>query len=297
MLVSYKWICEIAGFSPPPEELSDRLTFCGLEVDEFTSLGVGFDDIVVGVIRSREPHPTAKKLHCVTVDSGSGVVSVVCGAPNCPGQGSRVVLAKVGAGVGETTVEPREIAGAASEGMLCSEMELGIGPDQEGIMILDGETEAVAGTPIADALDLQDWIYSIGITPNRPDALSHRGIAREIALLYDKPFDPSVPEAAPEGGDPVGKLIKVDLMDPEGCPRYAAAVITGVKAGESPFTLRYRLHNLGVRPISNLVDATNLILLEYGQPLHAFDLDRVVDARIVVRRAMSSPCTPSISGR
>lgn len=285
MLVSYKWICEIAGFSPPPEDLSDRLTFCGLEVDELTSLGVGFDDIVVGVIRSREPHPTAKKLHCVTVDSGSGVVSVVCGAPNCPGQGSRVVLAKVGAGVGKTTVEPREIAGAASEGMLCSEMELGIGPDQEGIMILDGETEAVAGTPIADALDLQDWIYSIGITPNRPDALSHRGIAREIALLYDKPFDPSVPEAVREGGDPVGKLIKVDLMDPEGCPRYAAAVITGVMAGESPFTLRYRLHNLGVRPISNLVDATNLILLEYGQPLHAFDLDRVVDARIVVRRA------------
>ncbi len=285
MLVSYRWICEIAGFSPKPEELGDRLTFSGLEVDELESVGNGFDNIVVGVIKSREPHPTAKKLQCVTVDSGSGVVSVVCGAPNCPGPDSRVVLARVGASVGEITIEPREIAGVPSEGMLCSEMELDIGPDQEGIMILDGETEAAAGTPIADALDLQDWIYSIGITPNRPDALSHRGIAREMALLYCKPFDPQVPEAAPEGGDPVGGLIKVDLVDPEGCPRYAAVVITGVKVGTSPFSLRYRLHNLGVRPISNLVDVTNLILLEYGQPLHAFDLDRVADARIVVRRA------------
>ena len=285
MLVSYRWICEIAGFSSSPEELGDRLTFCGLEVDELRSVGDGFDDIVVGVIKSRESHPTAKKLHCVTVDSGSGVVSVVCGAPNCPGPGSRVVLARVGAVVGDITIESREIAGAPSEGMLCSEMELDIGPDQEGIMILDGETEAAAGTPVADAFDLQDWIYSIGITPNRPDALSHRGIAREMALLYGKPFDPQVPEAAPEDGDPVGELIKVDLIDPEGCPRYAAAVITGVKVGISPFSLRYRLHNLGVRPISNLVDVTNLILLEYGQPLHAFDLDRVADARIVVRRA------------
>ncbi len=285
MLVSYRWICEIAGFSPKPEELGDKLTFCGLEVDELKSVGDSFDDIVVGVIRSREPHPTAKKLHCVTVDSGSGVVSVVCGAPNCPGPGSRVVLARVGASVGEITIESREIAGAPSEGMLCSEMELDIGPDQKGIMILDGETEAEVGTPIADALGLQDWIYSIGITPNRPDALSHRGIAREMALLYGKPFDPSVPEAAPEGGDPVGEHIKVDLMDQEGCPRYAAAVITGVKVGISPFSLRYRLYNLDVRPISNLVDVTNLILLEYGQPLHAFDLDRVADARIVVRRA------------
>ncbi len=285
MLVSYRWICEIAGFSPKPEELGDKLTFSGLEVDELQTVGVGFDNIVVGVIKSREPHPTSGKLHCVTVDSGSGVVSVVCGAPNCPGPGSRVVLARVGASVGEITIESREIAGVPSEGMLCSEMELDIGPDQEGIMILDGETEAAAGTPIDDALGLQDWIYSIGITPNRPDALSHRGIAREMALLYGKPFDPSVPEAAPEGGDPVGKHIKVDLIDQEGCPRYAAAVITGAKVGKSPFSLRYRLHNLGVRPISNLVDVTNLILLEYGQPLHAFDLDRVADATIVVRRA------------
>ena len=114
MLVSYRWICEIAGFFPKPEELGDKLTFSGLEVDELLGVGDGFDDIVVGEIKSRQPHPTAKKLHCVTVDSGSGVVSVVCGAPNCPGPGSCVVLAKVGARVGDITIESREILGMDS---------------------------------------------------------------------------------------------------------------------------------------------------------------------------------------
>jgi len=285
MLVSYKWLCEIAGFRPDPEELSDRLTFSGLEVDDVRHLGVGFDGIVVAKIESREAHPSRDRLHLVTVDSGDGVVPVVCGAPNCPGPGSKVVLARVGARVGEMTIEERDLAGEASRGMLCSEQELDIGPDHEGIMILDGVTDSPVGTPIAEALDLEDWIFELGVTPNRPDALSHRGVAREIALLCGERFSPQKPGRAPEAGPPAADVVSVEISDPEGCPRYACAVMTGLEVKRSPFALRYRLHNLGVRPISNLVDVTNLILLEWGQPLHAFDLSKVEGARIEVRRA------------
>lgn len=285
MLVSYNWLCEIAGFAPDPSELSDRLTFSGLEVDDLRHMGNDLDGIVVGEIKSREKHPSRDKLHVVTVDSGVSVVPVVCGAPNCPGPGAKVILATVGATVGGVVIEPRELAGTTSQGMLCSEAELDIGPDSDGIMILDGETEAPVGTPIAEALGLEDWVYELGVTPNRPDALSHRGIAREMALLFGRPFEPRVPSRAPEGGPPAADMVSVDLEDALGCPRYACAVMGGIEIKPSPFGYRYRLHNLGVRPISNLVDVTNLILLEWGQPLHAFDLTRVRGSRIVIRRA------------
>jgi phenylalanyl-tRNA synthetase beta chain len=169
--------------------------------------------------------------------------------------------------------------------MICSELELDIGPDQDGILILDGETDTPPGTPIRRALGLDDWIFELGVTPNRPDALSMRGLAREMCVLYDRAFQPPTPEPAPEAVEPATALATVELLDAEACPRYMAAVLTGLEVRPSPFALRYRLHNLGVRPISNLVDVTNLILLEYGQPLHAFDLDRLAGRKIVVRRA------------
>jgi phenylalanyl-tRNA synthetase beta chain len=283
--LSYKWLCELAGFEPDPEELADRLTFSGLEVDEVSRVGVDLDRIVVGRITSRERHAERDKLFNVIVDVGDEQLPVVCGAPNTPDAGGAVVLALPGAQVGEIRVEPRELAGARSEGMICSELELDIGPDHEGILLLDGETDAAPGTPVADALGLEDWIVELSVTPNRPDALSMRGLAREVCVLYDEPFSPPEPAAAPTDGPSAAELATVELLDPVACPRYMAAVLTGLEVRPSPFALRYRLHNLGVRPISNLVDVTNLVLLEYGQPLHAFDLDRLAGRKIVVRKA------------
>ena len=284
MLVSCKWIRELAGFDPDPEELAERLTFGGLEVEGLSEIG-RHDRIVIGRIVERKAHHERKKLHVVQVDSGAGVLQVICGAPNTPGPGARVVLALPGARVRDREIRSVELAGVRSEGMLCSEDELGIGPDESGILLLEGETDAAAGTPLSNALDLTDWIIDISVTPNRPDALSHRGVARETCLLYGRPFDPPRSEPAAEGGPSVEELARVDLRDPVGCPRYMAAAVTGLTARPSPFSLRYRLHSLGVRPISNLVDVTNLMLLEHGQPLHAFDLDRLAGSRIEVRRA------------
>ncbi len=285
MLVSHKWICEIAGIEIGAEELGRRLTFSGLEVEGIEPVGVGFDKIVIGEVVSREAHPERKKLFVVKVDTGNGTAQVVCGAPNTPGPGGRVVFACPGARVGDLTIEARELAQVKSEGMICSELELGIGPDHEGILVVNEDTDAKPGTPIVHALSLEDWIFEVGITPNRPDALSHRGIAREAALLLGRPFNPAVPQIAPQGGSSTDDLAKVELLDVEGCPRYGAAAVTGVEVSESPFAVRYRLHNLGVRPISNLVDMTNWIVFEYGQPLHAFDLDQLAGAKIVVRKA------------
>jgi phenylalanyl-tRNA synthetase beta chain len=239
VLASYNWLCELQGFAPDPQELADRFTFSGLEVDDLRQVGVGLDGVVVGRIESRKSHPEKESW----------------------------------------------FVGVESEGMVCSELELDIGPDQDGILILDGETDSPPGTPIAEALGLDDWIFELSVTPNRPDALSHRGLAREACVLYDKPFAPPAPETALESGPAAGELATVELVDAAACPRYMAAVLTGLQVRPSPFGLRYRLHRLGVRPISNLVDVTNLMLLEHGQPLHAFDLDRVAGKKIVVRAA------------
>ncbi len=286
MLASYRWICELSGVNASPEELADRLTFAGLEVEGILPVGQLPLEIILAEVVSKKPHPSRDKLAVVEVDTGNGRVQVVCGAPNCPGEGGLVVLAGVGAKIGSFEITPRELAGVMSKGMLASEEELGIGSDGDGILVLNGETDAPVGTPITRALDLTDWILDVGITPNRPDALGHRGIAREAAMLFDLPFaPPKTATPAAVAGDPVDALATVVVEAPELCPRYGAVVLNDVTAKPSPFEVRYRLHNLGLRPISNMVDVTNLILFEYGQPIHAFDLDKLVGARIVVRRA------------
>jgi phenylalanyl-tRNA synthetase beta chain len=285
VLLSWKWVCEIAGFEPEPSAMAERLTFSGLEVEGMRRVGAGLDGVVVGVVAARERHPGRDGLFVVKVDSGARTVQVTCGAPNCPGPGGRVALALPGAKVGGLVVEPRSFGEVRSEGMLCSEDELGIGPDRDGILLLGDDTPAAPGTPLAAALGLDDAILTVNVTPNRPDALSHRGIAREIALLFGRAFEPVSAHEATEGGQPVAEMASVELLAPDACPRYAAAVVTGVAVRRSPFGLRYRLHNLGVRPISNLVDVTNAMMLEFGQPLHAFDLDRLAGRRIVVRKA------------
>ena len=287
MLASYKWLCELAGFSPSPKELEEKFTFSGLEVAGVTHRFSEFDNIVIAKVVEKEAHPDSRKLSLVKVDDGTSVWPVVCGAANCPTAGGMVVLAKAGARFGDLVIEPRKVGGYESFGMLCSEEELNLGPESDGIIVLT-DVDVALGTPVVDALDLEDWIFELEVTPNRPDALYHRGLAREMCLLFGKPFAPVARVAAPVAARNTADVIGVEVQNASACQRYAASVVENVTVKPSPFALRYRLHNLDIRPISNLVDMTNAILMEFGQPLHAFDLDKLSGKRIVVRNAVES---------
>lgn len=290
MRVSYRWLGELLpGLEASPKEVAERLTRAGLEVEAIESFGVGLEAVRVAEVRRVEPHPTRDKLRLVTVNQGSGhEQTVVCGAANVPGPGGLVALATVGTtlpAVGLTLV-PRAIGGVQSEGMLCSEQELGLAPSSEGILILPAGT-AQPGTPLVAAVPaVSDTLLELGVAPNRGDALGHVGVAREVAALYGLSLrvpDVGSPRRVAEGA--IRDLVRVTNRDPERCPYYGAMVVVGVKIGPSPLWLRWRLAALGLRSISNVVDITNLLLLEWGQPMHAFDLDRVRRAEIVVRRA------------
>ncbi len=284
MLASYKWLCELAGFSPSPRELAEKFTFSGLEVAEVIHRRAEFDNVVIARVVEKVAHPDSRKLSLVKVDDGTQIWPVVCGAANCPTAGGTVVLAKEGARFGDLVIAPRKVGGYESSGMLCSEEELNLGPDSDGIIVLE-DLDVPSGTPVVDALDLEDWIFELEVTPNRPDALYHRGLAREMCLLFDKPFASRARPAAPALTQAAADVVAVSIESPEGCPRYAASVVQNLVVAPSPFPLRYRLHNLGIRPISNIVDMTNSILMEFGQPLHAFDLDKLEAGKIVVRMA------------
>ena len=325
MLASHKWLTELAGFSLDSETLAQKLTSAGLEVESVTRHGEGLEPVVVAEVCQIRPHPQRDKLRLVEVFDGQQRSEVVCGAPNVPEPGGRVVLAQLGASLpGGITIAERKLAGVVSCGMLCSESELGIGSDQDGIVVLQ-DIDARPGTPIADALDLRDVVYEIGLTPNRPDCLGHLGLARDLCAIEGKSFaPPAVPApgrllSAPTDqfpqGDAVFKLsnlwsgncasdgeavgfapVRVDIRDPSRCLRYGAALVSGVAIAPSPFATRYRLHVLGHRAINNVVDATNLILLGFGHPIHAFDYDRLEGSRIEVRLAQSGEKMTTLDG-
>ncbi len=294
MKASYRWLrALVPGLEAAPAEIAERLTRAGLEVEGMHAYGAGLETLVVAVVRKIEPHPNRSGLRLVTIDRGGGSEQrVVCGAPNVPATGGLVVLAPLGAHLPARgmTVGARDIGGVRSEGMLCSEGEMGllapgVGGD-EGILVLPGGS-AEAGMPFLRAIPAaSDTIFEIGVTPNRADALGHVGIAREVAALYQLPFvfpEPQAPPRVIQGK--VDAYAKVTVEDFERCPHYGAAVVVDVKVAPSPAWLRYRLSSLGVRPISNVVDVTNLVLFEFGHPIHAFDLDRVRGHSIIVRRA------------
>jgi len=288
MRVSYGWLRELLpGLGASPSEVAERLTAGGLEIESISDFGAP-GAVVVAAVRRIEPHPTRERLRLVTVDTGAGEHRIVCGAANVPAPGGLVALAPLGthlpaAGV---TLEARAIGGVDSAGMLCSEAELGLAEASDGILVLP-EGAAPPGTPLARAVaGAHDTIFEVGITPNRADALGHVGVARDLAALLELPFAPPGPGTPARTSDAsLGSVVDVRLDDPERCPIYGAAVVDEVTIGPSPPWLRYRLHALGVRPISNVVDVTNLLLLEFGQPLHAFDAALVSGGRIVVRRA------------
>jgi phenylalanyl-tRNA synthetase beta chain len=297
MKISTRWVRSLTGLEAAPEEIASRLTGAGVEVESMQKVGTGLDRVVVATVTAKRPHPSRDRLTIVALDDGAGGREVVCGAPNVPEPGRQVALADVGARVRGTTVETRAIAGVESRGMIASEVEIDVGGDADGILVLDEGKPFAPGTPAADALATEDTILDLSLTPNRADCLGHHGVAREVSALFGRTFQPPDPDTPPRiAAARIETFAAVTVQDAERCPRYGAAVVVDLTVRPSPFWLRYRLHTLGIRAISNLVDVTNLVLLEYGQPLHAFDLDRLRGAQIVVRRARAGETMATLDG-
>lgn len=293
MLISYNWLKEYVDFELTPQQLADRLTMAGLEVEGMECPGAGIEGVIVGRIDSVRPHPDASKLSICDVYTGSEVLPIVCGASNMK-PGDKAPLALVGSTLpGGVKIKKASLRGVTSLGMLCSEKELGMAEDSAGLMILP--EECAVGEDIKKAVGLDDWTFEINVTPNRPDCLSIVGVAREVAALTRGAI--RMPESSVrETGESIKSLISIEIEDAALCPRYAGRVIKGVKAGPSPFWLRRRLQSVGVRSINNIVDVTNYVLMELGHPLHAFDYARLEDSRIVVRAAAEGELFTTLDG-
>jgi phenylalanyl-tRNA synthetase beta chain len=296
MKVPLKWLREYVDVSLPPAELADRLTMAGMEVKGWQVIGGGWENIVVGQIIAINPHPNAERLTLPTVDLGTEQQTVVCGAPNLK-LGDKVVFARVGAQLidghtGEAfRLKSAKIRGVASSGMVCSEKELGISDSHEGILVLPAD--APLGTPLADYLG--DAVFDLDITPNRPDCLSVIGVAREVAALTGK--EVNIPEAGyEEASPPMEGQVAIEIKAPDLCPRYSASLITGIKIADSPPWMQERLLACGMRPINNIVDVTNYVMLEYGEPLHAFDYNQIGGKKIIVRRAGEGEVMVTLDG-
>lgn len=282
MKVSLNWLKDYVEIRMGIAELTDLLTMAGLEVEGVTSVGEGFEKVVVAEIQSIRRHPNADRLSLVVAKTDMGKWSIVCGATNIR-EGQKVPLALVGAYLPNgAEIKKSKIRGERSEGMLCSEIELGLGQDASGIMILPSDIPL--GMGLGEALGLKDILLDISVTPNRPDCLCVIGIAREIAALTHQRLKyPAT--SLPNQGEEIHQKTSVTILAPELCPRYVARMIEGVKIGPSPDWVRNRLEKVGIRSISNVVDVTNFVMMEYGQPLHAFDFELLEEGRIVVRRA------------
>jgi phenylalanyl-tRNA synthetase beta chain len=285
MKVSLNWLKDYVNLVLSPQELAHKLTMSGNEVDSLEVIGGKWDNVFVGQVMALDKHPNADRLKLVTIDLGKERITVVTGAPNME-VGQKVPFARVGAKLidGHTgqlaELKSAKIRGVKSEGMACSEKELGISDSHEGIMILP--SDAPVGKPLAEYLG--DTIFDINATPNRPDCLSVIGIAREVAALTAQPAHiPGI--SYKEEGEPIDGFISVEIADPDLCSRYCASLVTGVKLGPSPQWMQQRLIAAGMRPISNIVDITNYVMMEYGQPLHAFDYTQLKGKKIIVRRA------------
>ncbi len=294
MKLSLNWLKDYVDIEMAPDKLGELLTMSGLEVEGIEAVGQGLDDIVVAKILSLKPHPEADRLFMCQVDTGSEHVPVVCGAPNLK-EGSLAPLALPGVRLPDgTLVKESRIRGELSKGILLADDEMGLTDDHTGIMILP--PTLTPGTSLPAAFPLSDWVFDVDITPNRPDCASVIGVAREIAASTGKKLklpDTSIEETGPA----IEGLTSITIDDPVGCPRYAAGVIQGVSLGPSPFWMRYRLYLSGVRSINNIVDVTNYVMLETGQPLHAFDYNRLRENRIVVRRAAEGEAFSTLDGQ
>ncbi len=301
MKIAYDWLIRyiepLADTPlPGPDETATLLTHCGLEVESvetFESVKGGLKGLVVGIVVEKQPHPDADKLSLTRVDTGDGEpLRIVCGAPNVEA-GQKVLVARPGAVLhgfgGDTlTIKKSKIRGQVSEGMLCAEDEVGLGPGHDGILVLDAA--AVPGMPAADYFGITtDRVFEIGLTPNRADAASHIGVARDLVAVLNhrngrRAFRLNIPDTEALSPDDDTLPVDVTVQDPSDCFRYAGITLAGVRSGKSPAWLKNRLRSIGLTPINAVVDITNFVLFETGQPLHAFDADRIDGRRIVVQR-------------
>lgn len=295
MRISLKWLKDYVALPASVDELASRLTMAGLEIEGIERPAEALKGVVVARILESEKHPNADKLSVTKIDFGGvAPLQVVCGAKNYK-VGDKVPLATVGTKLPNgVEIKQAPLRGVDSHGMLCSSKELGITEESSGLMIL--HADAKVGQPIAEALGLDDVVFTVNVTPNRADALSHLGIAREVATLFNVPL--KKPEVKlTESATDASTKIAIRIDDPERCWRYAARVIEGVTVKPSPQWMQDRLKAAGMRGINNLVDITNYVLLEYGQPLHAFDLDRIGGAQIVVRTAKGGEKLTTLDGK
>jgi phenylalanyl-tRNA synthetase beta chain len=288
MEISYKWLQTFIDLPESPEEVGKRLTGTGLEVegvDRFDAVPGGLDGLVVGEVLTCTKHPDADALSLTTVDAGDAApLSIVCGAPNVAA-GQKVIVAKVGATLypagGEPfTIKKAKIRGAASEGMLCAEDEIGLGQSHAGILVLD--TPLPNGTPAARYFNLEaDYQILIGLTPNRIDAASHLGTARDLHAVLNRPL--RLPDVSAFAVDSTDFTLDVRVENVDACPRYAGLTISNLTVGESPDWLKQRLRTIGINPINNVVDITNFVCHDLGQPMHAFDADTITGNQVIVK--------------
>jgi phenylalanyl-tRNA synthetase beta chain len=285
MKFTYNWLKQYVDVAWSPQQLAEKLTFAGIEVEDIVSFGGGvLQQVVVCQILSSEKHPNADKLSVCRVNDGTGERQIVCGAKNYK-VGDKVPLALPGVTLpGNFTIKSAKLRGVESQGMMCAAEELGLPKGEDGLLVLPAETPI--GIKLSEAMGGADTVYDIEVTPNRPDWLCVIGIAREVSALTGNPL--KLPQISlTEDAEPTEKFTSVKLDAPDLCPRYTARLIRGVKIGPSPSWLKQILEKLGMRAINNVVDATNYVMMECGQPLHAFDYNLLREHRIVVRRAVN----------
>ena len=286
MRVSLKWLRDLVDVDVPVERLKDMLDLSGTKVEAVHAPGKDVQGIVVAEVLAVHPHPNADTLTLVDVRTDAGEQRVVCGAKNFSA-GDRVPLAAVGARLAGMQITARKIRGETSNGMLCSAAELGVSKDHSGILVLPHD--APVGSDVTGVLGLDDTILELEITPNRGDCLGMIGVAREVGALLGHEL--RLPDSEFPRTEGVTNPAKVVLEDPEACPRFFAGYADGLSVGPAPAWLAARLIAAGLRPISNVVDITNYVMLETGHPVHAYDASRVAEATFVVRRARPVRCS------
>ncbi|MBQ3875100.1 MAG: phenylalanine--tRNA ligase subunit beta, partial [Bacteroidaceae bacterium] len=292
MNISYNWLKEYVDFDLSAQEVADALTSEGLEVgsvEEVQTIKGGLQGLVVAEVLTCEAHPNSDHMHITTVNIGEAEpVQIVCGAANVAA-GQKVIVATLGTKLYDGdecfTIKKSKLRGVESNGMICAEDEIGIGNDHSGIIVLPND--AVVGTPAAEYYNIKsDYVIEVDITPNRADACSHYGVARDLyAWLVQNGYKTSIHRPSDEAFavDNNDLEIAVDVQNTEACPRYAAVTVTGCEVKESPDWLKDKLRTIGLRPINNIVDITNYIMMAYGQPLHCFDADMIDGKKVVVK--------------
>ncbi len=308
MKISYNWLKQYLPIDLPAEKVAELLTDCGLEVEsveKFETIKGGLNGCVIGEVKTKEKHPDADRLSVTTVDIGIGtLLNIVCGAANVA-VGQKVIVATVGSTIYPTKGEPitlkkAKIRSAVSEGMICAEDELGMGESHAGIMVLDAK--AKVGTLAKEYFKIEeDYIFEIGLTPNRSDAASHIGVAKDLFAvlnwnLPENKYELNVPSVDVFAVENNKLKIEVVVEDKDACPRYSGVTISGITVKDSPDWLKKRLSSIGLKPINNIVDATNFVLHELGHPLHAFDADKIDGGKIIVKKLSAGTKFTTLDG-